>query len=228
MFFIKDFFSKCDQNRIFLRIWSHLLKNSLMEIFIFLCGVAYLHVGMVCRCNSKYKFAASIWLERHKTIRDLVKHLRGSFFAEAVKDWKPLTTFTNISIIYVSQEPKYASIDTFQKTWINLENLQWCLIVFTSYDIWQCIVITCFSVDVVVNFEIKLDYIIIWSSFIRKWYTVQKIYSQMFSIFCANTYCKDSRPEVFCKKGKTFLLKKRLWRRYFPVNFVQFLRTPFL
>ena len=50
----------------------------------------------------------------------------------------------------------------------------------------------------------------------------------MFSIFCANTYYKDSRPEVFCKKGKTFLLKKRLWRRYFPVNFVQFLRTPFL
>ena len=30
-FSIKDFFSKCDQIRIFLRIWSHLLKKSLME-----------------------------------------------------------------------------------------------------------------------------------------------------------------------------------------------------
>ena len=30
-FSIKDFFSKCDQFRIFLRIWSHLLKKSLME-----------------------------------------------------------------------------------------------------------------------------------------------------------------------------------------------------
>ena len=37
-FFIKYFFSKCDQIRSFLRIWSHLLKKSLMEKFIF-CAV---------------------------------------------------------------------------------------------------------------------------------------------------------------------------------------------
>ena len=37
-FFIKDFFSKYDQIRSFLRIWSHLLKKSLMENFIF-CAV---------------------------------------------------------------------------------------------------------------------------------------------------------------------------------------------
>ena len=34
-FSIKDFFSKCDQIRSFLRIWSHLLKRPLMENFIF-------------------------------------------------------------------------------------------------------------------------------------------------------------------------------------------------
>ena len=34
-FSIKDFFSKCDQIRSKLRIWSHLLKISLMENFIF-------------------------------------------------------------------------------------------------------------------------------------------------------------------------------------------------
>ena len=33
-FFIKDFSSKCDQIRSFLRIWSHLLEKSLMENFI--------------------------------------------------------------------------------------------------------------------------------------------------------------------------------------------------
>ena len=37
-FSIKDFFSKCDQIRRFLWIWSHLLKKSLMENFIF-CAV---------------------------------------------------------------------------------------------------------------------------------------------------------------------------------------------
>ena len=35
---INNFFSKCDQIRSFLRIWSHLLKKSLMENFIF-CAV---------------------------------------------------------------------------------------------------------------------------------------------------------------------------------------------
>ena len=34
-FFIKGFFSKCDQIRSFLLIWSHLPKKFLMENFIF-------------------------------------------------------------------------------------------------------------------------------------------------------------------------------------------------
>ena len=37
-FSIKDLFSKCDQIRRKLRVWSHLLKKSLMENFIF-CAV---------------------------------------------------------------------------------------------------------------------------------------------------------------------------------------------
>ena len=37
-FCIKDLFSKCDQIRSYLRIWSHLLKKSLMQNFLF-CAV---------------------------------------------------------------------------------------------------------------------------------------------------------------------------------------------
>ena len=37
-FSIKNFFSKCDQIRSFLRVWSHLLKKSLTENLIF-CAV---------------------------------------------------------------------------------------------------------------------------------------------------------------------------------------------
>ena len=36
----KDFFCKCDQISSFLQIWSHLLKKSLIENFIF-CAVSY-------------------------------------------------------------------------------------------------------------------------------------------------------------------------------------------
>ena len=48
-FSINDFFSKCDQMRSFLRIWSHLLKKSLMEYFIF-CAV----VVVITRCWVQY------------------------------------------------------------------------------------------------------------------------------------------------------------------------------
>ena len=54
-FSIKDFFSKCDQMRSFLRIWSHLLKKSLMENFIF-CAVTEPFVEIVCRFYSLYIF----------------------------------------------------------------------------------------------------------------------------------------------------------------------------
>ena len=43
-FSIKDLFSKCDQIRRKLRIWSHLLKKSLMKNFIF-CVVLEDHDG---------------------------------------------------------------------------------------------------------------------------------------------------------------------------------------
>ena len=45
-FSIKDFFSKCVQIRSFLRIWSHLLKKSLIDNFIF-CAVKGLTVALV-------------------------------------------------------------------------------------------------------------------------------------------------------------------------------------
>ena len=41
-FSVKDFFFKYEQILSFLRIWSHLLKKSLMENFIFLCSDWYL------------------------------------------------------------------------------------------------------------------------------------------------------------------------------------------
>ena len=42
-FSIKNFFSKCDQIRRKLRIWSHLLKKSLMKNFAF-CAVKRLNI----------------------------------------------------------------------------------------------------------------------------------------------------------------------------------------
>ena len=38
----KDFFSRCDQIRSFLRIWSHFLNKSLIENFIFCAARPFL------------------------------------------------------------------------------------------------------------------------------------------------------------------------------------------
>ena len=46
-FSIKDFFSKCDEICSFRRIWSHLLKKSLMENFMF-CAVWEQHKQPFC------------------------------------------------------------------------------------------------------------------------------------------------------------------------------------
>ena len=58
-----DFFSKCDQIRSFLRIWSHLLRTSLMKNFIF-CAVRTgrsAWFGRLCWYNFN-EFVQSIWL----------------------------------------------------------------------------------------------------------------------------------------------------------------------
>ena len=44
----KDFFSKCDQIRSFLRIWSRLLKKSLMENFIFCAVKVFTECRKIC------------------------------------------------------------------------------------------------------------------------------------------------------------------------------------
>ena len=57
---IKDFFSKCDQILRELRIWSHLLKKSLMENFTF-CAVQ-------CSDLVKLKLARSLLVFRDSSL----------------------------------------------------------------------------------------------------------------------------------------------------------------
>ena len=50
-FSVKDYFSQWNQIRKKLRIWSGLLKKSLMENFIF-CAVIYLYIIQTDRINN--------------------------------------------------------------------------------------------------------------------------------------------------------------------------------
>ena len=62
-FSIKDFSSKCDQIRSFLRIWSHLLEKSLMENLGF-CVVLELYY---CQGGDFYK-------DKYNQIKQLKNH----------------------------------------------------------------------------------------------------------------------------------------------------------
>ena len=57
-FSIKDFLSNCDQIRIFLWIWPHLLKKSLIENFIF-CAVL---VSDIWVCPKLYEIVSQHFL----------------------------------------------------------------------------------------------------------------------------------------------------------------------
>ena len=58
-FSITDFFSKCEQIRSFLQIWSHLLMKSLMDNFIFCAVFELVNIKQELRMpssNKIYKF----------------------------------------------------------------------------------------------------------------------------------------------------------------------------
>ena len=74
-FSIKDFFSKCDRIRRKLRIWSHLLKKSLMENLVF-C--------VVIRLNATIK------------LKHYIPRNRQEFFAYDCKISNTANNFTNI------------------------------------------------------------------------------------------------------------------------------------
>ena len=55
-FSIKDFTSKCGQIRSFLRIWSHLLKKSLIEKFIFVQCYADVYLLIILKYSNNFIF----------------------------------------------------------------------------------------------------------------------------------------------------------------------------
>ena len=56
---MQDFFSKCDQIRRKLRTWSHLLKKSFMENFIFVecnkLGLIYYKLGQLLQIDAQQR-----------------------------------------------------------------------------------------------------------------------------------------------------------------------------
>ena len=90
-FSIKDFLSKCNQIRSFLRLWSHLLKKSLMENFIFcavfrrcltntVMSVTNLSVLFLIASSNHFHNAA------HQTRRSLAVHKFNMYFLDLTWD----------------------------------------------------------------------------------------------------------------------------------------------
>ena len=81
-FSIKDFISKCDQICRKLRIWSHLLKKSLMENFIF-CAVVFFY-----RSNHSQILFKKIGILKNFAIIT-TKNMCWSLFLVKLQAWKP-------------------------------------------------------------------------------------------------------------------------------------------
>ena len=92
-FSMKDFFSKCDQIRSFLWIWSHLLKKSLMENFIF-CAV-FVQVLLYCSWPIS-RFHANV-LFLHSLKIEIIHLLRSQNFPKNLH-FLPLGTHTYVCV----------------------------------------------------------------------------------------------------------------------------------
>ena len=91
-FAIKDFFSKCEQIRSFLWIWSHLLKKSLMEKFIFR---ALRHAEKILKIHRKRPFwnLKAFFCEVNS---EVLANLQNEYFHGTFLDYFRTTNLQNI------------------------------------------------------------------------------------------------------------------------------------
>ena len=75
-FSIKDSFSKCDQIRRKLRIWSHLLKKSLMENFIFCALLRFWVTINQLLIGIKFPMQQQCYISRKEGIPNHITNLR--------------------------------------------------------------------------------------------------------------------------------------------------------
>ena len=96
-FSIKNFFRKCDQIRSLLRIWSHLLKKSLMENVIFcVCSIKDSADNLkLCRgINFFTNLFVRVWKSCKKSMRYLIyNRLLFEFTHNLAKSFKKNHTF---------------------------------------------------------------------------------------------------------------------------------------
>ena len=81
---IEDFFSKCDQIRRKLRIWSHLLKKSLMENFIFCAAIRSTQNMVSLKLLTFYPKDTHVFCKNLVVILSLWHHLSRLFCKENV------------------------------------------------------------------------------------------------------------------------------------------------
>ena len=99
-FSIKDFFSKCDQICSFLRIWSHLLKKSLIVNVIFLCIVNRKYIfpilkDRIVRRNEKNKILCLLEWEHPRRSFNFGFSKGGAYSEEVLFRWRRSLNISN-------------------------------------------------------------------------------------------------------------------------------------
>ena len=84
---IKDFFSKCNQTQI----WSHLLKKSLMENFIF-CSVCVARFATICTILKTWKITRSVTFSKVAGYKVTLLHRCFSHFLNCTNGTKSQKT----------------------------------------------------------------------------------------------------------------------------------------
>ena len=73
-FSIKDIFSKCDQIGSFLRIWSHLLKKSLIKNFTFCAVLGAVSAMIIYKLRNLQQCKFNTQNKRMKMVESKIEH----------------------------------------------------------------------------------------------------------------------------------------------------------
>ena len=98
-FSFKHFFSKCNQIRRKLRIWSHLLKKSLMESFIF-CAVKSCRVYIDCNLTLKFRANSQKLLVKTRTKYFVGNKIKGRISKRVFQESKAHQIYRKKNISY--------------------------------------------------------------------------------------------------------------------------------
>ena len=245
-FSVKDFFSRYEQIRSFLRIWSHLLKKSLMEDFFFCAGYSFYLWASVPSCylnilkKLRKRVYRTVFLPHpRQNIKSLILIYRYYFgltwlwyyFHVNWFNWSP-------ALILVGNPPVILRLKDFSILITCYENVYINSSFFVTVWFWNNLPVECFLLTYSISFQLSwLNWFLLlipvgsslvillgWMVFRSSWLYVIRMSMSTYSLLLMGSLWNTVTVAGFLLNGfKSRVQRQLLSLRSFQAAFLYFL-----